>query len=79
MRVVVQLPQSVRSRTISDIRPEYAELLWGIRHNYPSLFALRTAVQGGGISPARAKTILHFQRYEDQDAESVVKVKHVVD
>lgn len=57
---------------ISDIRPEYAELLWGIRHNYPSLFALRTAVQSGGISPERAKTILHFQRYEEQDAESVV-------
>jgi hypothetical protein len=56
----------------SDIRPEWGEMLWGIRHSYPSLFQLRRAVQDGGISRARALTILHYERYEDQDATALV-------
>lgn len=56
----------------SDIRPEWGPMLWGIRHAYPSLFQLRAAVQNGGITPARALTIMRYQRYEDADATAIV-------
>lgn len=56
----------------SDIRPEYTEPLWGIRHAYPSLFQLRRAVQEGSIGRARALTILKYERYEDADAAALV-------
>jgi hypothetical protein len=36
---------------ISDIRPEYAELLWEIRFNYPSLFQLNRLVDAGTVTP----------------------------
>jgi hypothetical protein len=39
---------------ISDIRPEYAELLWEIRFNYPSLFQLNRLVDAGTVTPAIA-------------------------
>lgn len=56
----------------SDIRPEYADTLWHNRFAYPSLFQLRNAVQSGGITPERARVILHYERYEDADAEGLV-------
>lgn len=56
----------------SDIRPEWGPMLWGIRHAYPSLFQLRRAVQDGSITPARAKVILRYERYEDVDANALV-------
>jgi hypothetical protein len=56
----------------SNIRPEYADWLWQIRYTYPSLFQLRGAVQSGGITPARALTILDYQGFEPQDAQAVV-------
>lgn len=56
----------------SDIRPEWGPMLWGIRHNYPTLFQLRGAVQSGGITRQRALTILGYERYEDQDAVALV-------
>lgn len=56
----------------SDIRPEWGPMLWGIRHAYPSLFQLRRAVQDGGITRARALTILRYERYEDADAVALV-------
>jgi hypothetical protein len=56
----------------SDIRPEYAKSLRGIYHAYPSLFQLRQAVTAGALTPARALTILGYERYEDQDAQALV-------
>lgn len=56
----------------SDIRPEWAGMLWGIRYNYPSLFQLRGAVQDGALSPARALEILRNERYEADDAKALV-------
>jgi hypothetical protein len=56
----------------SDIRTEYVDPLWALRWAYPSLFQLRRAVQDGGISKARALTILGYQRYEDRDALALV-------
>jgi hypothetical protein len=62
----------IRGIRQSDIRPEYGETLWHDRFNYPSLFQLRRAVQDGGISRARALTILRYERYEDTDAVALV-------
>jgi hypothetical protein len=56
----------------SDVRPEYADVLWHDRFNYPSLFQLRGAVQSGGLTPARALVIMRYQRFEDQDAQAIV-------
>ncbi len=56
----------------SSIRPEYAEPLWGIRFAYPAAFQLGRAVQSGAITPARAKVILGYARYEPQDIDALV-------
>lgn len=58
----------------SDIRPEWAGAIWAAtRHVYPSLFQLRQAVKSGAISPERARVILGYERYESQDADSMIK------
>lgn len=56
----------------SDIRPEYAKTLWADRFNYPSLFQLRLLAQTGALAPARVRTIMRYQRYEDQDADAMI-------
>jgi hypothetical protein len=56
----------------SDIRPEWAPVLWHIRYAYPSLFQLRGAVQAGFIGHDRALQILKYERYEDRDALALV-------
>ena len=38
----------------SNIRPEYAHLLWDIRFNYPSLFQLNRLVQAGAVDAQTA-------------------------
>jgi hypothetical protein len=48
---------------ISDIRPEYAELLWGIRYQYPTLFQLGRLVQSGAINPATAAQWAEWNLY----------------
>jgi hypothetical protein len=47
----------------SNIRPEYAEMLWEIRFNYPPLFQLGRLVQAGAIPPATAAEWAKFQLY----------------
>jgi hypothetical protein len=44
---------------ISDIRPEYADLLWGIRFNYPPLFQLNRLVTAGAITTTTAADWAH--------------------
>jgi hypothetical protein len=44
---------------ISDIRPEYAELLWEIRFNYPPLFQLNRLVASGAIDADTAAEWAH--------------------
>lgn len=48
---------------ISDIRPEYAEMLWGIRFNYPSLFQLNRLATGGIIDVETAADWAHKSLY----------------
>lgn len=38
----------------SNIRPEYAPLLWAIRYNYPPLFQLNNLVKAGAVDPPTA-------------------------
>lgn len=71
--VPVAYEDHAKAIAISDIRPEYAEMLWAIRFVYPSLFQLRGAVESKALTPERALTILRYQRYEDQDAAALVK------
>jgi hypothetical protein len=47
----------------SNIRPEYAEMLWEIRYNYPPLFQLGRLVGVGAISPDTAAEWAKFQLY----------------
>lgn len=52
--VPVEYEDHAKAIAISDIRPEYAELLWEARYNYPALFQLNRLVQSGAITPALA-------------------------
>jgi hypothetical protein len=56
----------------SNVRNEWNDLEFALRRRYPSAFALRAAVQGGGITPERAKVILGYQGWEPQDIDAVV-------
>ena len=47
----------------SDIRPEYADLLWGIRYLYPPLFQIGRLVQAGDIDAATATDWAQKNRY----------------
>lgn len=48
---------------ISDIRPEYAELLWEIRFNYPSLFQLGRLAQSTSIPTDTLATWAEYNLY----------------
>lgn len=56
----------------SDVRPEWLDVEFALRHRYPSLFQLRGAVQDGGITPERALVIMRYEGYEPQDAQAIV-------
>jgi hypothetical protein len=60
----------------SDIRPEYAPLLYAIRYNYPSLFFTKAAVQAGEVSDADAIQWLIFERYTEEVATKLVASWH---
>lgn len=62
----------LRALRQSDVRTEYGPTLWANRYAYPPLFQLRRAVESGGISPARARVIMRYERYEDQDAAALL-------
>jgi len=47
----------------SDIRPEWAEMLWGIRFAYPPLFQLTRLVDAGAIDTATAVDWAQKDRY----------------
>jgi hypothetical protein len=56
----------------SDVRNEWQDVEFALRARYPSAFALRAAVTSGGISPERAKVILAYEGWEQQDIDGVV-------
>lgn len=60
--------QAVRQ---SDIRPEYAPVLWAARYTYPTAFVLRSLTQSGDISEADAHQVLLFEGWEPTFAAKV--------
>jgi hypothetical protein len=56
----------------SDVRPEWSDVLFGLRFHYPSLFQMKTLVADGAITPERAKVILGYEGYEPVDADAMV-------
>ncbi len=61
--VATSYEDHAKAIAISDIRPEYAELLWEIRFAYPSLFQLGRLVQTGAINPQTAALWASYNRY----------------
>jgi hypothetical protein len=55
--------QFVKGIRESDIRPEWAQMLWGIRFAYPPLFQINRLVQAGAIDAATAVSWAHKNRY----------------
>lgn len=55
----------------SDIRPEYADLLYAQRYTYPSAFVLRSLVQSGAITQTEGEQALLFSGWEPTFAEKV--------
>lgn len=56
----------------SDIHPRYQEVIPFLQYNYPPLFQLMRLLHAGTITPQRAKTILEYEGYEPQDADSII-------
>jgi hypothetical protein len=56
----------------SNIRPEYAPLLWDIRFNYPSLFQLNNLVKAGAITPETAGEWAGYNLYGPDVVSSMV-------
>lgn len=55
----------------SDIRPEYADLLYAQRYTYPSAFVLRGLVESGAITAAEGEQALLFSGWEPTFAHKV--------
>jgi hypothetical protein len=55
--------QFVKGIRESDIRTEWAGMLWGIRYAYPPLFQLNRLVQAGAVDAATAVQWAGFDRY----------------
>lgn len=59
----MDFPQFEKGIKESDIRPEWARMLWGIRFLYPSLFQLNRLVTAGAIDVATGVDWAHKARY----------------
>ena len=55
----------------SDIRPEWADLLWAQRYTYPTAFVLRQLTSSGALTQAQAATILKYEGWEPTLADQV--------
>jgi hypothetical protein len=55
----------------SNIRPEYARLLWDVRFNYPPIFQLTRLVQSDAITAGQAKTWADYQLYAPEVTEAL--------
>lgn len=64
-------PAFLKSLRESDIRPEWYNLAWAQRYNYPTAFVLRTLTTDGDISGAEAEQILLYEGWEPGLAHKV--------
>ncbi len=55
----------------SDIRPEWYDLAWAQRYNYPTAFVLRSLTESGDITGQEAETILLYEGWEPTLAATV--------
>lgn len=60
----VEYADHAKAIAISDIRPEYAEMLWGIRFTYPTAFVLRQLTETGVLTAAEASKYLQWNRWD---------------
>jgi len=59
----MDLAQFTKGIQESNIRPEWAPMLWGIRHTYPPLFQTNRLVQAKAVTPELGLEWLHKSRY----------------
>lgn len=64
-------PAFLKALRESDLRPEWYNLLWHSRYNYPSPFVLRQLTQSGAITLADAEQVLKFEGYEPTFAAKI--------
>jgi len=57
----------------SDIRPEYADLLYAQRYSYPSAFVLRNLVQSGAVTQQEGEQALLYSGWEPTFARKVAQ------
>jgi hypothetical protein len=60
----------------SDVRTEYADILYELRINYPSLFQLVKLIADGGVDDDYARIILRNEGYEAKLAEGIIHASH---
>lgn len=64
-------PAFLKGLQESDIRPEWYNLAWAQRYNYPSAFVLKSLVSGGDITSAEAEKVLLYEGWEPTFAKTV--------
>lgn len=64
-------PAFLKGLRESDIRPEWYNLAWAQRFNYPTAFVLRALTEGGDITEAEAHAILLDEGWEPTLAAKV--------
>ena len=69
--VPTEYEDHAKAIAISDIRPEYAEMLWQIRFNYPSLFQLNRLVEAGQVDPDTAATWAEYNLYAPEVVDAL--------
>lgn len=57
----------------SDVQTWYAPILWHNRYAYPPLFQLGRLAMAGALPEERVRTILKYERYEQEDIDALVK------
>jgi hypothetical protein len=60
----------------SDVRTEYANLLYELRERFPSLFELRRLIQEGAVSDELATSIVLKEGYSHELAHGIVTAAH---
>lgn len=64
-------PAFLKALEESDIRPEWYDLAWAQRYNYPAPFVLRSITEAGDIDQVEAETILLYEGWEPKLAKTV--------
>lgn len=60
----------------SDVSTEFADILYGLRIHYPSLFQMRALITNGSVTDEYAKDVLLKQGYDATLAEGIVAAAH---